>query len=281
MPIESLSLRTNMSSINSQKNLQRTEKTLGTAMSRLSSGMRITKAADDAAGLSISERLKAQVRGFSQAQRNANDGVSLLQTAEGALGEIGDMLTRMRELAVQSANGTLGTDERSSLNDEFGALRSEIDRIANATEFNGIQLIDGSLSSGVAMQVGIANVAANDRISITLTDADATAIGITGGMALTTATTSQNSIVLIDSAITNIANRRGDIGAVQNRLTTTVNNLQTMQENLSAANSRISDADVATESASFARTQILMQAGLSVLSQANQLPQMALMLIAG
>jgi flagellin len=270
-----------MSSINSQKNLQRTEKTLGTAMSRLSSGMRITKAADDAAGLSISERLKAQVRGFSQAQRNANDGVSLLQTAEGALGEIGDMLTRMRELAVQSANGTLGTDERSSLNDEFGALRSEIDRIANATEFNGIQLIDGSLSSGVAMQVGIANVAANDRISITLTDADATAIGITGGMALTTATTSQNSIVLIDSAITNIANRRGDIGAVQNRLTTTVNNLQTMQENLSAANSRISDADVATESASFARTQILMQAGLSVLSQANQLPQMALMLIAG
>lgn len=281
MPIESLSLRTNKSSLNAQKNLQRTEKTLGGAMSRLSSGMRITKAADDAAGLSISERLKAQVRGFGQAQRNANDGVSLLQTAEGALGEIGDMLTRMRELAVQSANGTLGSDERSSLNDEFGALRSEINRIAAATEFNGIQLIDGSLSAGAAMQVGIQNVAINDRISISLTDSDAIAIGLSAPVVLTTATTSQTAIAAIDAAIQAVANQRGDIGAVQNRLTTTVNNLQTMQENISAANSRINDADVATESASFARTQILMQAGLSVLSQANQLPQMALMLIAG
>ena len=278
MPIESLSLRTNKSSLNAQKNLQRTEKTLGGAMSRLSSGMRITKAADDAAGLSISERLKAQVRGFGQAQRNANDGVSLLQTAEGALGEIGDMLTRMRELAVQSANGTLGSDERSSLNDEFGALRSEINRIAAATEFNGIQLIDGSLSAGAAMQVGIQNVAINDRISISLTDSDAIAIGLSAPVVLTTATTSQTAIAAIDAAIQAVANQRGDIGAVQNRLTTTVNNLQTMQENISAANSRINDADVATESASFARTQILMQAGLSVLSQANQLPQNLLQL---
>jgi flagellin len=281
MALESLSLRTNLFSINSQRNLSRTERVFGTTMGRLSSGMRIMKASDDAAGLSISEKLRAQLRGFLQAQRNANDGISLLQVAEGALGEIGDMLIRQRELAVQSANGTLGSDERASLNDEFVALRSEIDRIADGTEFNGIQLIDGTFSAGIDFQVGIQNNPGVDRINVRLTESHATSLGITGGMSLSTVTGSQAAIGLLDSAIQTVANQRGDIGAVQNRFITTVNNIRTMHENLSAARSRIADADVAEESAAFARTQILMQAGLSVLSQANQLPSMALSLIQG
>lgn len=281
MALESLSLRTNLFSINSQRNLSRTEKQFGTSMGRLSSGMRIMKASDDAAGLSISEKLRAQLRGFLQAQRNANDGISLLQVAEGALGEIGDMLIRQRELAVQSANGTLGSDERASLNDEFVALRSEIDRITDGTEFNGIQLIDGTFSAGVDFQVGIQNNPGVDRINVRLVESHATSLGISGGMSLSTVTGSQSAIGLIDAAIQAVANQRGDIGAIQNRFITTVNNIRTMHENLAAARSRIADADVAEESAAFARTQILMQAGLSVLSQANQLPSMALSLIQG
>jgi flagellin len=281
MALESLSLITNQFSINTQKNMSRTEKGLAGAMGRLSSGMRIQKAADDAAGLSIAERLRAQVRGFAQAQRNASDGISLLQTAEGALGEIADSLIRMRELAVQSANGTLGSQERYALHQEYVALRAEIDRITQSVTFNNIQLIDGSFSAGVAFQVGVGNTASIDRITLTLAGARANDIGLTTAVTLSTQAGSQTAIAILDTAINSVAGQRGSIGALQNRFIATINNIQTMHENLSAARGRIADADVAKESADFARTQILMQAGLSVLTQANSLPQMALQLIGG
>jgi flagellin len=273
------SVKSNAASLNAQRNLMRTERGLGSVMQKLSSGLRINQASDDAAGLAISEKLRSQVRSLSQAQRNANDSISLLQTAEGALAEESDMLIRMRELAVQSANGTLGSDERAALHNEFTALRSEIDRIASVTEFNGTQLIDGSLSGGVSFQVGINNNATNDRISVSLSSATATSIGISSGMTLSTASGAQSALGLIDNAIGQVSDRRGDIGAAQNRLLTTINNLATSHENLSAANSRIRDADIAAETAKFASTQILMQAGVSILAQANQQPSLALSLI--
>ncbi|MCC6748517.1 MAG: flagellin FliC [Deltaproteobacteria bacterium] len=279
MSLSSMTLQSNVASLQAQRNLGRTEGGLNTSMARLSSGLRINMAADDAAGLAISEKLRSQVRGLAQAQRNANDGVSLLQTAEGALNEVGDMLIRMRELGVQAANGTLGSSERSSLHSEFSALRTEIGRIANATEFNGTKLLDGTLSTGVTFQVGVKNVTANDRITISVLSGKATAIGVTSGMTVSTVTGARNSLALLDTAISSVTSRRGTIGAAQNRLYTTIRNITAMHENLSAANSRIRDADVAAESANFTRSQILMQAGVSVLAQANQLPQMALRLL--
>ena len=273
-----LSLQTNIGSLTAQRNLRRNERGLHTAMGRLSSGLRINQASDDAAGLSISEKLRAQVRGLSQAQRNANDGVSLIQTAEGALNETSDMLIRMRELAVQSSNGTLGDSERIAVNREFTALRAEIDRISSVTEFNGLKLIDGSLSTGLTFQVGL-NDNSNDQITISVSSSVATALGLTAGMTLSTSTGAQASLAIIDTAISTVASRRGDLGAVQNRLYSTINNLSAAHENLSAANSRIRDTDVAMESANFTRGQILMQSGIAVLAQANQLPAMALSLL--
>ena len=279
MPLASLDLQTNIGSLNAQRNLAVNERTLNRSMSRLSSGLRITSAADDAAGLAISEKLRAATRGLSQAQRNANDGISMLQTAEGALNEASDMLIRMRELGVQSANGTLGTTERAALNNEFAQLRTEINRIASVTDFAGIKLLDGTQSAGVTFQVGT-GATSNDRISVSIARASASALN----SSLTTDTVSTAAGALtalghIDSAINTLNQRRGEYGAKQNRLYTTINNLAAAYENLSAANSRIRDADVASESASFTRSQILMQAGVSVLSQANQLPQVALNLI--
>jgi flagellin len=272
-------MQTNVASLGAQRNLLKSEKVLTTAMSRLSSGLRINMAADDAAGLAISEKLRADIRSLSQAQRNANDGVSLLQTAEGGLNQIGDMLLRMRELAVQAANGSLGSGERSSLNDEFTELKNEIDRIANTTEFGGRFLLNGSQASGVDFQVGINN-STNDKVSISLATATASAISV-GGASVAVSTASKASLAMdrLDNAIDHISDRRGDIGAKQNRLHVTINNLAAMHENISAANSRIRDADVATESANFLKGQILMQSGLSVLAQANQLPSMALTLL--
>jgi len=279
MAMSSLSLQTNIPSMTAQRSLKRTETEMNTAMARLSSGMRINIGADDAAGLAISEKLRAQVRGLAQAQRNANDGISFLQTAEGALSEVGNMLIRMRELSIQAANGTLGDAERISINDEFVALRAEIDRIAAATEFNGTSLLNGSVSAGVTFQVGIDNIAANDRITVSLADMKATAIGLTGAMTLSTVTGAQGAMAILDAAVQTVASQRGSIGVGQNRLEVTINNLAAMHENLSAANSRIRDADIASESANFSRNQILMQAGVSVLAQANSLPSMVLSLI--
>lgn len=279
MTISSLALQTNVASLTAQRNLARTEKGLTTSMSRLSSGLRINQASDDAAGLAISEKLRAQVRSLSQAQRNANDGISMLQTAEGALNETSDMLTRMRELAVQSANGTLGSSERRSLHDEFTALKSEIDRIANVAEFNGLKLIDGSLSSGVTFQIGIKNTSTDDRVTVSMLNSTASAIGVSTATGVSMVSKAQKAIDVIDRAISSISSRRGTIGAYQNRLYTTINNLTAMHENLSAANSRIRDADVAAESANYTRSQILMQAGVAIMAQANSMPSMALPLV--
>ncbi len=273
-----ISLRTNIASLNAQRNLISTEHHLKKSMGRLSSGLRINEAADDSAGLAISEKLRAHVRGLSQAQRNANDGISLIQTAEGALNEDSDMLIRIRELAVQAASGTLGTAERAAIHSEFTALKAEIDRIAAVTEFNGQKLINGSLSTGMTFQVGLMNTK-NDRITLSVSSAVSSALGLTAGMTLSTATGAQASLGLVDSAISSVASRRGSLGSMQNRLYSTINNLASSHENLSAANSRIRDADIAAESASFTANQILMQSGIAILAQANQLPSAATQLI--
>jgi flagellin len=277
MAVESLKLATNVASIKAQRNLTRSERTLSTAMGRLSSGLRINTAADDAAGLAVSEKLRANVRGLAQAQRNANDGISMLQTAEGAMNEVSDMMIRMRELSVQAANGTLGDNERLALDDEFNELRSEIDRIANSTKFAGTNLLDGSMSQ--TFQVGVSNTS-NDQIFVSMATVTSGAAGLNIASAgVSTISDAQTALASLDTAISTISSRRGTLGAKQNRLQVTINNLSAMHENLSAANSRIRDADIAQESADFTRGQILMQAGVSVLAQANSLPSMALNLI--
>jgi flagellin len=279
MALSSLTLGTNVASLAAQRNLSRNEGVMNKAMARLSSGLRINTAADDAAGLAISEKLRASLRGLAQAQRNANDGISMLQTAEGALNETSDMLVRMRELAVQSANGTLGTNERVALHSEFTQLRQEIDRIATVTDFAGIKLLDGSQSAGVTFQVGTGNTS-NDRIAVSIAAAYTSSLNSSLNTAtISTVSGAQSSLTYIDTAINTLNQKRGVYGAKQNRLYTTINNLSAAHENLSAANSRIRDADVAAESANFTRSQILMQAGVSVLAQANQLPSSALSLI--
>jgi len=245
---------------------------------RLSSGLRINRAGDDAAGSSISSKLTADTRGLKQASRNTNDAISVIQTAEGAMNEVNGLLTRMRELAVQSANGgTMTSSERAYIDQEFQLLESEINRIVNVTEFNGQKLIDGSMSSGVDFQVGMNNTS-NDRISLSVADSDSTALGINDDV-LTSQTGAQQAIDALDTAIQSVATSRGTLGTTQNRLTVTLTNLANMHENLSAANSRIKDVDVAEESASMTRNQILQQAGVAVLAQANSLPQSALSLI--
>ncbi|MCP4679849.1 MAG: flagellin FliC [Deltaproteobacteria bacterium] len=277
-----LVINTNIASINAQRNLGKTEDTLKTSLARLSSGMRITAAKDDAAGLAISEKLRAQIRGTAQAERNANDGISLVQTAEGALNEVSNVLIRIRELTVQAATGTLGDEERLYLDSEFENLRDEITRIASVTEFNSQKLLDGSTSGGLDIQVGLHNVAM-DRISISITGTYTSQLGSSGNtlnsQSISTVASARSTMAVIDQAIEDISGIRGDLGAVQNRLSTTVKNLATQRENLAAANSRIRDVDVAAETVSLTRSQILMQAGVSVLAQANQLPAMALSLI--
>ena len=273
-----MSMLTNVSSLGAQRNLHKTQQTLGQSIARLSSGMRINRSADDAAGLAISSKMTAHIRGLAQSKRNANDAVSLIQTAEGALGEINSLLTRMRELAVQAATGgTLVTSDRSALNQEFQTLESEINRIVEVTKYNGSTLLNGAMSTGVSFQVGILN-SSNDRITLSIATSTATALS-TGSSSLTTATQAQLAITQLDSAIQHVATRRNNLGATQNRLEVTISNLGTIQENLSAANSRIRDVDVAAETARMSQTQILMQAGVSVLSQANQMPSMVLSLL--
>ena len=278
-----LTINTNIASINAQRNLNVTQIQLQRSLERLSSGLRINKAGDDAAGLAISENMRAIIRSANQAVRNANDGVSLLQTAEGGLNETSNILIRMRELGEQAATGTIGSTERSYIQSEFNQLRLEIDRIANATEFNGTNLLDGSLSavaSAVAFQIGVRNVAANDRISVTIGTATASALGLdTTNVAVSSQTAAQSALSLIDTAITSVSNLRGTLGAVQNRLQSTINNLQVAVENTSAAESRIRDVDVAAETALLTRAQILTQAGTAILAQANQTPQTALALL--
>jgi flagellin len=277
-----LTVNTNIASLIAQKNLNNTNNTLTKSVERLSTGLRINRAADDAAGLALSTTLKAQIRSINQASRNANDAVSLLQVAESGLGEMSNITLRMRELAEQAANEVLGDTERGYLNDEYLALKSEINRISDVTEFAGKKLLDGAISgSGVNFQIGFQNTA-NDRLNVAMADTDAAALGLntTGADSISTAALAQSALSVIDaSAIAVLSDRRGDIGAVQNRLEYAISNLAAASENFSAANSRIEDADFAAETAIYVKNQILVQAGTAVLAQANILPQAALTLL--
>jgi flagellin len=272
-----LRVNTNVASINAQRNLGAVTDRLSSNYRRLSTGLRISSASDDAAGLAISERLRSQVRSLDQAKRNANDGISLVQTAEGALNEVSSILTRLRELAIQSSNGSVSNQDKETLDEEFQSLVNEVNRIGRSTEFSGIKLLDGS-SSTVSFQVGFGTTSGIDTLSVSLSAALSTSLSLNSldigsGGATTTA------ISNIDSAINTISGLRGSLGAVQNRLGSTINNLAITVENLSAAESRIRDVDVAFETAQLTRNSILQQASISVLSQANALPQSALRLL--
>ncbi len=271
-----LRVNTNVASLNAQRNLSNATEQLNRSFDRLSSGLRITRAADDAAGLAISERFRADVRSLQQAQRNANDGISLLQIAEGALNESSGILIRMRELAIQAANGTLGSAERATLDQEFQDLIAEIDRVAAVTEFNGTLLLDGS-STTVTFQVG-ANNTANDRIAVSGVDATATGLSI-GAADITTDTNAQSALDTIDSAIDTLTGLRADFGTAQNRLESTIRSIAVSVENSAAAESRIRDVDVAAETAILTKNQVLQQAGVSVLAQANLSTSLALSLL--
>ena len=275
----SLSINTNVASLNAQRNLSVSQSQLNKSMQRLSSGLRINSASDDSAGLSISENLRGQIRSQSQATRNANDGVSMIQTAEGALNETSAILIRMRELAQQSSTGTIGSTERGYIQNEFSKLTSEIDRISATTEFNGTQLLNGNISSsGVEFQIGTRNTG-NDRISLSVGKMDSSSMGLGSSVKVDSAAGSQAALTAIDTAIASVSSTRGDLGATQNRLQSTINNLQVAMENTSSAESRIRDVDVASETAIMTRNNILTQAGTAILSQANQSPQLALKLL--
>lgn len=274
-----LTVNTNIASLNAQRNLTTTQTQLNKSLQRLSSGLRINSAADDAAGLSISEGMRSQIRSMNQAVRNANDGVSLVQTAEGALNEVSNILVRMRELATQSATGTVSSEQRAYIDNEFTQLKSEIDRISSATQFNGTNLLSNASGATVSFQVG-AGATSNDVISVTISASSASSIGVgTASVSGSTGANATAALTAIDSAITSVSNIRGTLGAIQNRLQSTINNLQVSVENLSAAESRIRDVDVASETAAMTRAQILTQAGTSILAQANQTPQSALSLL--
>ncbi|MGE0527234.1 MAG: flagellin [Bdellovibrionales bacterium] len=274
-----LRINTNTASLNAQRNLMGTKLGLDRSLERLSSGYRINRAGDDAAGLAISENLRAQIRGLKQASRNAQDGVSLVQVAEGSLNEISSILIRLRELAVQAASDTIGPVERQFLNVEYDQLVSEIDRIADGTEFNGTQLLSGT-GSILDFQVGTRNDPNIDRLSFDASKADANSAAL--GVNLTSVAdkaSAQNSLSAIDTAIVSVSAMRADFGAIQNRLQSTISNLAVSVENMSAANSRIRDVDVAEETAELTRNNILLNAGTSVLAQANQTAQTALGLL--
>jgi flagellin len=274
-----MTIRTNVSSLNAQRNLFQTQNNIDSSLSKLSSGYRITKAGDDAAGLGISVNLEAQIRSYNQAARNAQDGVSVVQTAEGALNEVSNILSRMRELAMESASAGVSDTERNYIQNESSALKTEINRIADATEYNGVALLN-STGNTMTFQIGIRNVSSNDRISVTTVDVKLSALG-TGfsALSLSTQATSQSALALIDSAMQTVSRARASLGAAGNRMTNVISSIQSASENLSAANSRIRDVDIAEESSKLTRSQILMQAGVSVLAQANQQPQVALKLL--
>jgi flagellin len=272
-------INTNVMSLNAQRNLASTQTSLATSMQRLSSGLRVNSAKDDAAGLAIAERMNAQVRGMNVAIRNANDGISLSQTAEGALGKVGDALQRMRELAVQARNATNNDDDKVSLDEEFQQLAQEITRVLGGTTFNGTAILanDGSLT----FQVG-ANTTTNDEITIATTDltADGTITAVTTGADITGDAAALKTVIdNIDAAIDTVNSKRATFGAMQNRFEAVISNLQVSVENQAAARGRIMDADFAQETANLSRAQILQQAGTAMVAQANQLPQGVLSLL--
>ena len=268
----------NLSSITAQRNLAGTGRSLSKAFERVSSGLRVNSAADDAAGLGVAENLEAASRSARVAMRNTNDGISVVQTAEGATSEVGNILKRMRELAVQSSSATLESTERAYVQDEYSALASEVDRIAQVTEFNGLKLTNNA-NTALSVQVGVNNTT-HDRISITMGDLRSTTLGVdTAAMSLNTAASAQSAISTIDTALNSVNGYRSAYGAVQNRLTDSLVNLEVYSENLVSAESRIRDADFAHETAEMAKLQIMQQAGLSVLSQTGAAQQGVLSLI--
>jgi flagellin len=271
-----LRINTNVFSIAAQKNLRAHTDRLSSSYNKLSTGLRITGAADDAAGLAISERLRAQTRGLEVAQRNANDGISMIQTAEGALDEVSSILVRMRELSVQASNGTLGNTDKNTLQEEFSNLKNEIGRIAGATTFNGINLTQ-TAGNNLTFQVGT-GTGASDTIDVTFGSATTTDLGLTS-LDIGSGGSASGAITAIDTAINSVASLRGNLGAAQNRLTSAISNIASTHENLSAAESRIRDVDVAKETANLTRNSILQQAALSILQQANVQPQSALSLL--
>ena len=271
-----LRINQNISSINAQRGLTQVTSRLEKNFQRLTTGLRISTASDDAAGLGISERLRAQTRSLTQAQRNANDGISLVQTAEGALNEVSSILIRMRELSIQASNGTASDGDKDTLDQEFQDLISEVDRISQSTEFNTVMLLDGSQAS-INFQVG-SGTAASDTISVDLDSALSSDLGI-NTLDISSAGSATSAISAIDTAIDSVSALRGDLGAAQNRLSSTISNLGVSIESLSAAESRIRDVDVAFETADLTRNSILQQAALSILAQANVQPQSALSLL--
>jgi flagellin len=281
MPI---GIKTNIPSLTAQREASKSQNKVQSALKQLSSGLRVTSAAVDAAGLAISDKLTAQVRSLNQATRNANDGISLSQTADGAMNQVGDMLGRMRELAVQSSNGTLSSDDRSAIQEEMSSLQSEIDRISDTTEYNGEQLLDGSGS--VELQVGSGGTT-DDRISVSKPDLSAASLGSgtdpagVGGVDVSTQSGAQDAIAVIDEAISDVSSARADNGATQNRLEVTISNLGAASENLTASRSRIRDLDYAEASSRVVANQIRQQMSLAVLAQANRAPQMAASLLGG
>ena len=271
-------INTNMSSLTAQRALGSTQSSLSTSMQRLSTGLRVNSAKDDSAGLAIAERMTAQVRGMAVAGRNANDAISMAQTAEGALGKIGESLQRMRELSVQSANSTNSSTDRANLNEEYTALASEVTRVIEGTKFNGNSLLNAS-AGDMAFQVGADN-AATDQITVSLTDISA-GDGMTAALAggITSSAEALARMTNLDAAINEVTSARSNLGSVQNRFESVVANLSTTSENLQAAKGRIVDADFAVETSNMSRAQVLQQAGNAMLAQANQAPQQVMSLL--
>lgn len=275
-----LRIGTNIAALSAQRNLQKTQGDVQKTFSRLASGNRITSAGDDAAGLSISENLHAQVRSLKQAERNANDGISLVQVAEGGLSEIGNILIRLRELSIQAASDTIGDRERGFIDREYQSLKAEVDRISSVTNFNGTPLLSGTApKDNLEIQVGARNAEA-DRISFSVNEYNVgtSALDISD-ISANTIDSARESIDKLDESISRVTGARAGLGAMQNKLQSTVNNISIAKENLTAARSRIADADIAEETTVMAQKQILQQAGMSVLAQANAHPQLALKLL--
>ncbi|MHC4516440.1 MAG: flagellin N-terminal helical domain-containing protein [Planctomycetota bacterium] len=272
-----LRINTNIASVNAQRNLAEITGRLGQSFRRLSTGLRISRAADDAAGLAISERLRSQISSLGQARRNANDAISLVQVGEGALNEVSNILTRLRVLTIQAANGSTSGADKNTIQEEFSALVSEINRIAQSTEFNGVRLLDGS-ASVANFQVGIRSNPTIDQLNISLTPALSTTLGLA---TLDVGSAGNTSLALgqIDAAINSVASLRGRFGAVQNRMQSMVANIAVQTESLSAAESRIRDVDIAVETATLTRNTIMQQAAIAILAQANAQPQVALTLL--
>lgn len=269
-------INTNIVSLNTQNLLRQSNASLETHMTRLSSGKRINTAADDAAGIAIATRMESKIRGMEVGLRNSNDGISLVQTAESALGSISNILQRMRELAVQSVNGTNNQTDRDSLDNEYQQLTTEISHISSKTTFNGVSLLNASGS--VAIQL---SDVADDVMTLSLIDASDTGLSINGTDIKTDATTTNSAIDLLDAAITNVSNMRAQYGANLNRLNFNVDNINSMKSNLNAAKSRIEDADMAAEVSAMTKDKVLLQSGMAMLSQANQNPQMVTQLLQG